>query len=320
METRASHVVVGSFVLLALALAFIAVIWLGRSEFSREQTFYDIYFTGSVTGLNTGAPVRYNGVQIGRVDDIQIDSTNIERVRVTIQVDRPDVIRQGAVASLELQGVTGYAFVQIVGGTKQSPPLQAKDGERYPVIASVPSRLEKVFQSAPELLERTIIVVDRLAEVLNDQNRTSIAETLGNLRNASAALGGTGGQIDGMLVEGAKSLQELRSTLAMINKVAGNVDSVLTAKDGIADRLASTMQSFDAAAKRFGEISGKIDGMVQENRPAIREFSQRSLNEFQQLLVETRGLVSGLTRLAAEIERDPARFLFGDRREGYRPR
>src|SRR4051794_19697240 len=106
METRGSHVLVGSFVLVMLALVFVAVIWLGRGELAREQVFYDIYFTGSVTGLNTGAPVRFSGVQIGRVDAIDIDPGNIERVRVTIQVDRPDVIRADAVASLELQGVT----------------------------------------------------------------------------------------------------------------------------------------------------------------------------------------------------------------------
>src|SRR3954465_14040426 len=133
METRASHVLVGSFVLAMLALVSIAVIWLGRSEFARERVFYDIYFTGSVTGLNTGAPVRFSGVQIGRVDAIDIDPGNVERVRVTIQIDRPDVIREDAVASLELQGVTGLAFVQIVGMSKNSAPLQRKDAERYPI-------------------------------------------------------------------------------------------------------------------------------------------------------------------------------------------
>jgi phospholipid/cholesterol/gamma-HCH transport system substrate-binding protein len=320
METRASYVLIGGFVVSVLALVFVAVIWLGRSEFHREKNYYDIYFSGSVTGLNTGAPVRYNGVQIGRVEEIQIDPANIERVRVTIQVDRPDVIREGAVASLELQGITGYAFVQITGGSKDSPRLQRSGSARYPVIAAIPSRLEKVFQSAPALLERTINVADRLADILNDKNREAIAETLENLRTTTQALGGTGGQIDGMLVEGAKAVKELRETLARVNGLTANLDSALNSKDGAVTRLNATMEQAEVTVRKVGDIADRLDTIVQENRPAIRDFSQRTLTDLQQLISETRSLVGGLSRVTAEIERDPPRFFFGDRREGYRPR
>jgi phospholipid/cholesterol/gamma-HCH transport system substrate-binding protein len=273
-----------------------------------------------VTGLSVGAAVRYSGVQIGRVDEITIDPRNIERVRVTIQTDRPDIIREDAVATLELQGITGYAFVQIVGGTKDSPVLYLKEGERHPVIASVPSRLEKVFSNAPELLDRAIVIADRLTDVLSDKNRTAIAETLENLRTTTAALGGTGGQIDGILVEGAATMKELRKTLVTVNNLVDQVDRTLTAKGGVTDKLDSTLQGFDTAAKRLSDATTKIDQVVSEMRPGLRDFSQRGLSDATQLLADARQLVSGLTRLVAEIERDPARFLFGDRREGYRPR
>src|SRR5690242_10503168 len=110
METRAQHVLVGAFVLGILVAIVIAVVWVARVQFNREFSYYDIFFTGSVTGLNTGAAVRYNGVQIGRVDEIRIAPSNVEQVRVTIEVDGTVEIKEDAVASLELQGVTGYAF------------------------------------------------------------------------------------------------------------------------------------------------------------------------------------------------------------------
>ena len=52
----------------------------------------------------------------------------------------------------------------------------------------------------------------------------------------------------------------------------------------------------------------------------VRNFSQQTLGDVGTLIGETRQLISGLNRLTAEIERDPSRILFGDRREGYRPK
>jgi phospholipid/cholesterol/gamma-HCH transport system substrate-binding protein len=320
METQARHVLVGSFVIAILAAIFIAVVWVAGVEPGRKPALFDIYFTGSVTGLAEGAPVRYSGVQIGRVSDISLDPANVERVRVRIEVDRPAVVKADAVASLELQGITGYAFVQITGGTKDSPVLEAREGERYPVIQSTPSKLEKVFQNAPELIDRALVIADRLAEVLDDKNRQALSETLQNIQNATAALGGKGSELDGILVEGAQTMRELRKTLVSIDRLSSGLNDSLLARDGAVQKLNSAMTNADAAIQKLSDMSTRLDAMVQENRPALREFSQRGLGELSQLITETRQLVAGLSRLAGEIERDPARFFFGDRREGYRPR
>ena len=91
----------------------------------REVDPYQIAFAGSVTGLQQGSQVRYRGVPVGRVADIRIDPQRVEWVLVTIEVERGTPIRQDTVASLEMQGVTGIAFVQLQGGTQASPPLVA---------------------------------------------------------------------------------------------------------------------------------------------------------------------------------------------------
>ena len=78
METRAHYVAVGSFVLAIVFLAFVAILWLGRVEFSRQYAYYDIYFTGAVTGLSQGSPVEYNGIRVGRVVEIRLDPLNVE--------------------------------------------------------------------------------------------------------------------------------------------------------------------------------------------------------------------------------------------------
>ena len=82
METRASYVVVGTFVLALIAAAFGVVLFLTRTNFEDTPKTYMSYFTGSVTGLQVGSPVRYRGVPVGSVNDIRIDPSDVERVRV----------------------------------------------------------------------------------------------------------------------------------------------------------------------------------------------------------------------------------------------
>ncbi len=83
METRASYILVGSFVLGLIAAAFAFVVWLASVQFEDVPKRYLIYFDGSVTGLAVASPVRYRGVPVGSVVDIRIDPENIERILVT---------------------------------------------------------------------------------------------------------------------------------------------------------------------------------------------------------------------------------------------
>src|SRR5579884_2029080 len=98
---------VGS-VVLAAALALVAfVLWLARSEFNHTTDTYYTYFYGSVTGLQGGSAVRYRGVPVGSVGNIEIDPANIERVRVTLNLNPGTPVKTDSVASLEIAGITG---------------------------------------------------------------------------------------------------------------------------------------------------------------------------------------------------------------------
>jgi phospholipid/cholesterol/gamma-HCH transport system substrate-binding protein len=86
METRAHYVAVGAFVLVMISVAFAAVLWLARAQLTTQYATYDIYFTGPVSGLRDGATVEYNGVPAGRVKEIRIDPSNVEQIRVTVEI------------------------------------------------------------------------------------------------------------------------------------------------------------------------------------------------------------------------------------------
>lgn len=317
METRANYVAVGAFVLVVLIGIVVVTLWLARVEFRREFVYYDIYFTGSVTGLAQGSEVRYSGIRVGRVTEIRIDPQNLQQVRVTVELDQTVPIRADAVASLEFQGLTGTSYIEISPGSQKAPPLEVLPGQRYPVIASKPSGLERVFASAPEVLARLLDVADRLNAILSERNRTAITETLDNVRRLTGAAAERTDDLKAIIADAAVAMRDLHSALSSVDQTLVDMRRLVGEKG----EARGALQAIDGAARKLDKLETDLDALVQENRPPLHDFTQRGLNELSQLIVDARSLVGELTRLTDEIERDPARFLFGGgRREGYQPR
>src|SRR5215471_7244739 len=145
METRAHYVAVGIFVLGAIILAFVAVLWLAHAEFGEQAQRYYIYFKGSVAGLNKGSQVQYNGIPVGQVADIRVDPDNLEQIQVTVAINTSIVdIKSDARAYLDTNILNGIATIQIRGGTRQAQALQPEPGHKYPVIQPGRTELEQV--------------------------------------------------------------------------------------------------------------------------------------------------------------------------------
>lgn len=313
METRAHYVAVGGFVVTIIFLAFATVLYLGRAQLSAQYVRYDIYFKGAVTGLSVGAPVQYAGIPVGHVVSIEVDPNNVEQIKVEVEIDSGTVIKSDAVAGLESNLLSGVSVIQISGGKKDSPALVAKEGEWYPVIKSRRNDLALVYTRVPKLLDRTNELIENLNDVLNDTNRKGIAETLENLRVASAGL-----------AEGSKQIgpvgDDARTTLRSINTLVANIDHSYSDRDGLKDQVGVALADFDHLAKGLNDSNKSLQAVLQDARPGVRDLTQHTIGHLNDLLLEARQLVSGLTRLAADLERDPSRILYGDRRQGYQPK
>jgi phospholipid/cholesterol/gamma-HCH transport system substrate-binding protein len=332
METRAHYVAVGAFVLTMVALAFVAVLWMARASLTTEYANYDIYFKGPVTGLRKGAAVDYNGVPVGKVGEIAIvpfqrplvededtddtsgaDDAPATMIRVTVEIDRAVEIKEDVRASVETNILSGVSYILIIRGSLKAPVLRAKPGERYPVIAPRRSRLASVTAQAPELLGKLNTAVDHVNELLNDKNRRAITETIENVRGLSAGIAETNKDI-------ATLATSANTAVLGMTQLIDNVDRSYSGQDGIGDRLANAIADFDRLAKNLIDTNRQLQLTVQDVRPGVRNFSQQTLGDVGALIGEARRLIGGLSRLTAEIERDPSRILLGDRREGYRPK
>jgi phospholipid/cholesterol/gamma-HCH transport system substrate-binding protein len=266
METRASFVIVGAFVLSFFVAIVAAVVWLADLEIDADTVQYDVFFEGSVSGLSVGNAVRYNGIPIGIVTDMRISAERFGEVRVVIEVPRDTPIREDAVARLEYQGITGVAFIQIDGGTEAAAPLRARAGEQRAEIASERSALQQVFETAPEIMENLETLVGQATKMLSDENIAQVGGTLENINNFSGALAESSEDVAFLLQEGAATMEQFRQT-------AEDAERLVSAFADRAETLAvSTEGTIEEARLLVTDVrvfTERLDGLAQEALPLI---------------------------------------------------
>lgn len=338
METRASYLIVGGFVLALIAGLFLFVIWLGQVQVAREFTTYRTYFTGSVTGLQESSAVRYRGVPVGSVTRIRIDPDNVEQIEVTMAIDREAPIKEDTEASLESLGLTGVAYVLLSGGTQGAPPLRPKPGKKFAVIKSRPSELQRLFTQAPELIDRVNVLVAKATLLLSEHNEQAISDTLDNIRTLTGALAQRSDKIGETIDDASAAAKEFRQTTvsldALTNSLRGDAQQLTkeasatlasartfaTDTDARVNEVAKdaipAVAELHQAASTFNKLANDLDSLVQQNRRPLTDFSNEGLYEFTQFLVEARRMVESITRLTNQIEADPARFFFGNQQQG----
>ena len=310
--------------LVVAAAAFGFVLWLTATDGGKSPVRYAVYFTGSVTGLQDGGTVRYRGVPVGTVTDIRIDRNNIEHIRVSLALDPDTPVKTDTIATLALQGVTGLAYVELTGGTQDSPRLQPAPGTKVAVIASRTSGLQQIMEQIPQIAERIVTVTERLAALLADDNLDSISATLRNLHRLSSTVAERSDDIDQIVTDSRVAISAFRETSekvgALTDSVAARVEPITRDAQQIVSKARVTADEAALAAASFRKVADELGGLIEENRAPISDFSSSGLYEFSQFIAEARVLIDALNRLSTQIERDPARFFFGDTQKGFEAR
>jgi phospholipid/cholesterol/gamma-HCH transport system substrate-binding protein len=295
METKANYVAVGAFVLICVIGLVVTLLWLAGAQYSQEYSYYQTNFKGSVSGLGKGTLTRYNGIEVGRVTDLTFDPNDPQSVIVTLQVQPNLNIRDDSVASIASQGLTGGSYVEISGGTKDSPLLVAKEGQRYPVIRSKVSTLAQLEQSAPEVVAKLNVAASRINDLLKDENRLALAHTLTNLDTLTTTLASRSGEID--------------ATIRQANEAVANLAKASREFQPTIDHVNGTVDTANTTLKKYGKVADDADAFV----------NGEGLAQLSDLIGEMRRTVGNLNQLSAQLNKEPTKLLFGDRRKGYTP-
>jgi phospholipid/cholesterol/gamma-HCH transport system substrate-binding protein len=298
VETKVNFAVVGAFVLLLSAALIGGVLWLS-SEKSYRKSFdtYLVYMEESVSGLTPDAPVRYRGVQVGRVRQIALARGNVEKVELTLDIERGTPIKQNTVAVLVTQGLTGIAHVDLSGGTRDSPALQALPGERYPVIPSGPSLLVRLDAAATTLIDSLTRTSDSINALLDESNRAALKETMASLALVSRTLAARSAAIDAGVANAARTMENTA-------RLSGEMS-------GLVERIRRSAEAFERMSNEGARAAGSAATAVEGARADLHQATRETIPEARQLIVELRDLTTSLRRFSDQLERNPAILVHG---------
>jgi phospholipid/cholesterol/gamma-HCH transport system substrate-binding protein len=314
MENKVNLTVVGAFVI-ALTVALIGIgLYIASGTYQRKvYDAYETYMTESVAGLNVNAAVRYRGVDVGRVRRIMLAPGNVEQVRVSLDIERGTPVKTDTLATLQTQGLTGIAYVELKGGRKESPALQAAAGQEVPVIASDASLIERLETAAPVLMVNLARAVENLNAVLDDSNRRALSTTLADLATLSRTLAGRSAAIDTMLTQGARTAEQLARLGSQLPQMVQRYERAADALE----RMATDVSAASADTRRtLAEVGGTFDAarqLIGEARVDLVQSTGGTVAETRELVGELRELTGTLRRVADELDRNPALLLQGRR-------
>lgn len=306
MSRRANPTVIGAFVLGAAVLAVVAVLTFGSGRFFEKQLPFVMYFDSSVFGLDLGAPVIFQGVQVGTVKNISAQvngDTGAVAVPVYIEVVQGRVtvvggpghetvggvqreIGLGLRAQLKSQSlITGKLYVNLDYFPKKPAVYKHADPDT-PEIPTVPTELEEIRSTLTAIIDKIRALplkelVDKLA---------GAASGLDKLMNKP--------ELDHAIDELDGALGEAR---AVLTKVDARVDPLADSAEGALDEA-------KVALKRIEVTVDEVKGMLEEGSP-VRYELVTALDEVAQAARSIRVLADGLAD-------DPDSLIFGKGKSG----
>jgi phospholipid/cholesterol/gamma-HCH transport system substrate-binding protein len=300
MERDANYTAVGAFVLLVATMAGLFVYWYAGSADARDYVRYEIYFEGSVSGLNRGSTVRYLGVDVGRVVAIRIDKRASDRVQIIADIDSHTPISKNTLASLAMQGVTGLLYIDLLANTEAKRKMTSVPSEMYPVIDSIQSNFDRLLASLPDLVGRATVVVDRASRVLSDENLKAFAMTMQNLEQTSSSL-------PGAMRDAAVVVADLKATMADVRAAAIGARELIETSG---PDLASASQRLRVISENLAKTTANLDQLMTDHREDLGLFLRDSLPEMERLLRDSRTAAQEFRELSRSLKADPAQLLY----------
>jgi phospholipid/cholesterol/gamma-HCH transport system substrate-binding protein len=280
MESKRENALVGLFTLVAAAI-LVFVVFLLSGTFGQGNTPYRAYFKNA-GGLSPGAEVRYaGGPPIGRVRKVHSDPTNATRMEVEFDVEPGVPVKTDSVAEITSVSPLGDNFLGIRPGSLNAPraaPGATLKSLEYTSLADVAGMIAQLEPNANDLItnlnDRVVtlkVTLDRVNDLLNDENRKNISGTVADLH--------------GMLAE---NRAQIHSTLNNVNATSA--------------KLGPLIDDFHKTANQANDTLAHIDATIGEDRPDLHKAIAALRQSLDQAVNITGQLDSTLNTNAEDLD------------------
>lgn len=285
MENKAHALLAGLFTIVLLAAAVAIAMWLQRDK--TEMVPYEIATKLSVPGLSPQAAVRYRGLDVGKVDNIQFDPAVPGQILVRMHVQADTPITQSTYGTLGYQGVTGIAYIQL--DDDGSKPVRLPSSEQKVArIEMRPSVFDSLQSKGMEILTQAEEVTRRINVMLEPDNQKMILSAFQSIGQAASELETIPRQLKPTLAKLPALAEQTNQTLVSVNTLARDVGSLskslnaltgsLQQPNGALDKLTVTVDQVGAVANR---LETEVLPLTNDARSTLRTLN-RTIDTFRE--------------------------------------
>lgn len=277
MERDPHYARIGLFVILAFMAAVSFFFIISKWDYQDRNNIFAIYFDGDVTGLRVNEEVLYQGISVGKIKRISIPSKSINKVMVLVNIKKPSLIRTDTIATIEAQGLTGLTFVQLRGGSQDSPLVTVQPGHKYPIIASRQSNISSVVSEMPKILMRVDKIIESLTTLVTPEAMADLKGTFANMH-----------KITSQLAEAPKGIQatvaEIHGMAQSLNRASLDFAKVLEENSAyLADFHREGLPQITQTARKANNLMDSLDQMTQSLNASPLGFLKKSQSPGYQL-------------------------------------
>ena len=312
METRAHHVLIGLFIVIAFGGILLSTLWLGKSSSERGFVYYDVLFNEEASGLTAGSAVEYSGIKVGEVESLQLDPRDPRKVWAHTRLSAGAPVKKDTHARLALANITGSALIRLFGGSPASPPLQGIDG-KVPVIIADPSPISRFLANGENLMGNIDNLTGNLNQLFSKENILNLSKTLSHVEQVTEVLATQRSDLAETIRQINTLSKEANVAMHDISRLARNTDKLIGDQgQRVLNNAAQSMATLEQATRR-------IDQLISNNQAPLQNGLQ-SLNDLGPAMQELRAALASLNRLSRRLEEDPSGFLLDrEKNEEFQP-
>jgi phospholipid/cholesterol/gamma-HCH transport system substrate-binding protein len=241
MERKAHYALIGLFTFAVVAGAFGFIFWLHHSSGKKQAVAYRVIFDSSVSGLQVGGNVLFNGIRVGEVTSLRLDADKPNQVVAMLAVNKSTPIRSDTRVGLEFAGLTGVAAVSLKGVSANTPLIEREEGEP-PTLKADASTSQDMMQAAREVLNK--------AEEVIAANQEALHQAIADIATFSASLARNSDSVDSIVSDAKVTISNAREATASARSLMENLDKRT-------DDITIGINKMTATATRQIDIAGR---------------------------------------------------------------
>ncbi len=319
MERKAHYALIGTFVLVSLAALLAFTAWLSNAQFDKKFDNYEISFRGGVQGLSEGTEVRFNGLKVGDITELRIDSNDNNSVIVDIQVEANTPIDFESIGRMEPLGLTGLNYIQIIPGGPNSRLIKNSTDKDPFRLKGEASRIDLLLGSGGTVMESSQAALARINAVMTPEAIMDFHEILNNLKVITSNFVDL--KVDPEIFN--RTMQSIEQASSDVSLAADAVD--VAAKDfdvlietdvkTVLDRSKISMEKLDKTLSAIEVLSKDSNQLITDGRDAINRLSNSGLTDIEETIDSIRRVVLGLESILINFEQNPTAFIVGSSEE-----